>query len=92
MFVGAIVVLTCVFFNRISHKLGVPVLLAFIVLGMIFGSDGIFRIPFDNYKFAENICVFALIIIMFYGGFGTKWSAARPVAAMTKSARAMSLS
>ncbi len=81
LFVGAIVVLTCVLFNRISHKLGVPVLLAFIILGMIFGSDGIFRIPFDNYKFAENICVFALIIIMFYGGFGTKWSAAKPVAA-----------
>ena len=75
------VILMCVFFNRISHKLGVPVLLAFIVLGMIFGSDGIFRIPFDNYNLAENICVFALIIIMFYGGFGTKWSAAKPVAA-----------
>lgn len=81
LFVGAVVILACVLFNRISHKLGVPVLLAFIVLGMIFGSDGIFRIPFDNYKFAENICVFALIIIMFYGGFGTKWSAAKPVAA-----------
>lgn len=55
-------------------------LLAFIVLGMIFGSDGIFKIPFENYVFAEQICSIALIFIMFYGGFGTSWDEAKPVA------------
>lgn len=55
-------------------------LLAFILLGMFFGSDGIVKIPFDNFLFAEQICSVALIFIMFYGGFGTRWSAARPVA------------
>lgn len=81
LLLGALVIVLCVVFNRISHKLGVPVLLAFIVLGMIFGSDGLVKIEFNDYSFAENICVFALIFIMFYGGFGTKWSAAKPVAA-----------
>lgn len=81
LLLGAIAIVLCVVFNRISHKLGVPVLLAFIFIGMLFGSDGLFRIPFDNYSFAENICMFALIFVMFYGGFGTKWSAAKPVAA-----------
>lgn len=81
LLLGAIAIVLCVIFNRISHKLGVPVLLAFIFIGMLFGSDGIVRIPFDNYGFAEDICIFALIFIMFYGGFGTKWSVARPVAA-----------
>lgn len=38
------------------------------------------KIPFDNYLLAEDICTLALIFIMFYGGFGTKWSEARPVA------------
>ncbi|MBR5543045.1 MAG: potassium/proton antiporter [Oscillospiraceae bacterium] len=80
LLLAATAIFLCVVFNRISHRLGVPVLLAFIVLGMLFGSDGIVKIPFDNYAFAEDICVFALIFIMFYGGFGTKWSAARPVA------------
>lgn len=47
---------------------------------MLFGSDGVFKIPFDNYEFAEQICSVALIFIMFYGGFGTRWSEARPVA------------
>lgn len=47
---------------------------------MVFGSDGIIKIPFDNYVLAENVSTIAMVFIMFYGGFGTKWSAARPVA------------
>ncbi len=73
-------IFACVVLNRISSKLGIPVLLAFIVLGMLFGSDGIMKIPFDNFRFAEQICSFALVFIMFYGGFCTKWSQAKPSA------------
>lgn len=77
----AIVIFACVFLNRVSDKLGIPVLLAFILLGMFFGSDGPINIAFENYNFAEEICSTALIFIMFYGGFGTNWSMAKPVAA-----------
>ena len=56
-------------------------LLAFILLGMIFGSDGLFKISFEDYVISEQICSIALIFIMFYGGFGTRWKAAKPVAA-----------
>lgn len=80
IFVAAIVVVTCVFLNKASHKFGVPTLLAFILLGMAFGSDGILKIDFDNYRLAEFICSIALVFIMFYGGFGTNWSEGRPVA------------
>ncbi len=76
----AIVIVGCILCNRISDKIGVPMLLAFIVLGMVFGSDGLLKIQFDNFSFAEQICSIALIFIMFYGGFGTKWSEAKPVA------------
>lgn len=82
LLVATTVMIACIIFNKISSKLGIPMLLAFIVLGMCFGSDGIFKIPFDNFQFAEQICSIALIFIMFYGGFGTKWSEAKPVAAM----------
>ncbi len=75
-----LVILACILSNKISSKLGIPTLLAFIVLGMLFGSDGIFKIHFDNFMFAQEICSIALIFIMFYGGFGTKWSEARPIA------------
>lgn len=76
----AIMALSCVLFNRISNKLGIPALLAFILLGMFFGIDGVIKIKFDDYAFSEQLCSIALIFIMFYGGFGTKWQAAKPVA------------
>lgn len=80
IFVVALIILLCVFFNKLSNKLGVPMLLAFILLGMVFGTDGLFKIDFEGYAAAEQICSVALIFIMFYGGFGTKWSEAEPIA------------
>jgi len=79
LIVVASVILICILLNRFSNKAGIPMLLAFIILGMIFGIDGIFKIPFENYRFAEEICSIALIFIMFYGGFGTNWNEAKPV-------------
>ncbi|MBR6593968.1 MAG: potassium/proton antiporter [Clostridia bacterium] len=80
LLLAALVMFVCVLLNKVSSRLGIPTLLAFIVLGMVFGSDGLLKIPFDNYLFAERICSIALIFIMFYGGFGTNWRAAKPVA------------
>lgn len=77
----SVVIFACVFLNKISAKLGIPMLLAFIFLGMLFGSDGIFRIPFTDYSFVETVCMVALIFIIFYGGFGTDWKQAKPVVA-----------
>ena len=76
----AVVIVICIVASRLSQRLGVPALLLFLALGMLFGSDGLFRIPFDNFEAAERICSVALIFIMFYGGFGTRWEAARPAA------------
>lgn len=80
LLLAAVVMLACVLLGKISSKLGIPVLLAFILLGMFFGSDGLVKIPFDDYGFAEQICSAALIFIIFYGGFGTRWKEARSVA------------
>lgn len=76
----AFIIIACVIFNKVSNRLGIPMLLVFIVFGMFFGTDGVIKVPFENYAFAEQICSIALIFIMFYGGFGTKWSQAKPVA------------
>ena len=80
LLIVTIVIFACIFLSRVSSKLGIPTLLFFILLGMVFGSDGILKIPFNNYSFAEQICSIALIFIMFYGGFGTNWNQARTVA------------
>lgn len=74
------VIFLCILANKFSNKFGMPTLILFMFIGMLFGSDGIVKIPFDNYKAAEGICSIALIFIMFYGGFNTKWKLAKPVA------------
>ncbi len=77
---AAAVILACLLLNRVSGKLGVPTLALFILLGMFSGSDGVLKIHFDDFAITERISTVALIFIMFYGGFGTSWRQARPVA------------
>ena len=79
----SVVLLACSLLKKVSGRLGIPSLLMFILLGMLFGSDGLLKIPFEDYAFAEQISSIALVFIMFYGGFGTNWKAARPVAALS---------
>lgn len=80
MIICALVLLICITSSKVLYKFGVPILLIFIVLGMLFGSDGIVGIYFDNYDLTNQICSIALIFIMFFGGFGTNWKMAKPIA------------
>ncbi len=80
IFCGAVVVL-CVASSKLLGRFGVPTLLAFLLLGMLFGPEG----PFLNfqtiqYNLAGQLCSIGLIFIMFYGGFGTNWQTAKPIA------------
>ena len=77
---SSIIIILCIIVSKISTKVGVPSLLLFLFLGIIFGTDGLLKIQFDDYKVAEQLCTITLIFIMFYGGFGTNWKAAKPVA------------
>lgn len=80
MIVSGLILITCITSTKVLYKFGVPMLLIFIVLGMLFGSDGIVGIAFDNYELANQLCSLGLVFIMFYGGFGTNWKMAKPVA------------
>ena len=80
MIISGLVLITCITSTKVLYKFGVPMLLIFIVLGMLFGSDGIVGIYFDNYELASYLCSIGLLFIMFFGGFGTNWKAAKPVA------------
>ena len=75
----AIVILASIFLNNISSRIGVPALLAFILLGMLFANTGLWPMNFEDYDLAKETCTIALIFIMFYGGFGTRWEAVKPV-------------
>ena len=75
----ALILVLCIIADKFSGKFGMPALILFIGIGMLFGSDGIVKIPFDNFAVTEQICTIALGFIMFYGGFGTNVRSARPV-------------
>ena len=80
LFVGLIIAL-CLFINRLTDKLNVPSLLLFIAIGMIAGV--IMRPVFGNvtdYNMGNVICSACLVFVIFYGGFGTNFKEARPVA------------
>lgn len=64
--------------GRIGSSFGIPSLLLFLGVGMLFGSDG-FGIQFDNLVMAEGIGTVALCIILFSGGMHTSFKEIKPV-------------
>ena len=56
----AVVIITCILTNKLTNRIGVPAVLVFMAIGMVFGSEGIFKIPFDNFGIAEKICYYVL--------------------------------
>ena len=68
---GAFLLLLSIFVGLVSSRVGAPLLLAFLALGMFFGEDGPGGIYFDNYFAAYVIGSMALAIILFDGGLRT---------------------
>jgi cell volume regulation protein A len=66
--------------SRTSTRIGVPFSLAFLVLGMATGSEGIVGIPFEDYTLSFRLGTVALVLILFDGGLNTPVSAIRSVA------------
>lgn len=78
LLIGSTLLLVSLIVGRTGYKLGIPVLLLFLVVGMIFGSNGI-GIQFHNAGEAQFIGTLSLCIILFAGGMDTKIHDIRPV-------------
>lgn len=63
------------------NRLGVPVVLLFLGLGMLAGSEGVGGLAFDDADFAFRIGTVALVLILLDGGLNTRWASIRAVAA-----------
>lgn len=81
IFLGAFGVLTvlAVLLSRVADRMGVPVVLLFLMLGILGGSEGIGGIEFNNFEIAVRIGSLALILILFDGGMNTTIAAVREV-------------
>ena len=67
-----LLLLLATFSTKIATKLSVPGLVVFLSLGMLFGSDGLGLIHFDNPLLAQSIANICLLFILFEGGLNTK--------------------
>ncbi|MDY0276549.1 MAG: potassium/proton antiporter [Acholeplasma sp.] len=74
---GGAILLASVFLSKLMYKLGIPTLIIFLTLGMLVGNDIFGIIEFNDYKLAEDIASFALLVIIFSGGFDTNWKKAK---------------
>lgn len=79
LLIGSVLLFISLFAGKTSFKFGVPVLILFISIGMLAGSEGIGGIYFDNPKTAQFIGIVALNFILFSGGLDTDWKSIKPV-------------
>ena len=78
MLIGSLLLICGVMFGKLSYRLGLPLLLVFLLVGMGFGVDGL-GVSFHDMHTAQFTGMVALCIILFSGGMDTRVKAIRPV-------------
>ncbi len=68
---GALLLLISIIASVVSDRLGAPLLLIFLGIGMLLGEEGPFGVVFDDIQAAHLIGSLALAIILFDGGLRT---------------------
>lgn len=75
---GATLLIAGIIIGRMSYRFGLPLLLVFMLVGMLFGTDGL-GLQFNDMEAAQGVGMVSLCIILFSGGMGTRLSAIYPV-------------
>ena len=79
LLIGSVLLIISVLAGKTSYRFGVPVLIFFVLIGMLAGSEGIGGIYFDDPGIARFIGYVALNFILFSGGLETRWEVIKPV-------------
>lgn len=75
----AALIVVGVFFSRAFDRVGMPVALLFLGIGMLAGSEGLGGIAFADHRFAFRLGTAALVLILFDGGLNTPLESVRRV-------------
>ncbi len=79
LLIGSILLFISLFAGKTSYKFGFPVLILFLSIGMLAGSEGIGGIYFNNPQTAQFIGIVSLNFILFSGGLDTDWASIKKV-------------
>jgi cell volume regulation protein A len=77
--IASILLMSSILASKTSTRIGVPVLILFLAIGMLAGSEGIGGIYFDDPHAAQLLGVIALNLILFSGGMDTRWKSVAPI-------------
>lgn len=80
LLIASVILFFSIFAGKAGYRFGLPALLLFLGVGMLFGSDGL-GIQFSNPNIAQFIGMLALSIILFSGGMDTNITEVKPIAA-----------
>ena len=76
--IGSLLLFISIIAGKTGYRFGVPILVLFLGVGMLFGTDG-FGLEFSSPKAAQFVGVMALNVILFSGGMDTRFSEIKPV-------------
>ncbi|MCF3629005.1 potassium/proton antiporter [Thalassospiraceae bacterium LMO-SO8] len=79
--IGSALILVSIVAGTLSSRFGAPLLLVFLVLGMLAGEDGPGGLKFNDYEATYLVGSIALAVILFDGGLRTRWKDFRGVGA-----------
>lgn len=79
LLIGSLLLFISVIAGKTSYRFGVPILLLFLSIGMLAGSEGVGGINFNDPQVAQFIGVVCLNFILFNGGLDTHWGTIKPV-------------
>lgn len=78
LLIGSVLIFSSIIISKTGYRFGIPTLLLFLLVGMLFGSDGL-GLQFNSAEDAQFIGMIALSIILFSGGMDTKFQDIKPV-------------
>ncbi len=78
LLIGSVLLFVSIVVGKTGYRFGVPSLLLFLAVGMLFGNEGV-GLEFSSFKQAQFIGMTALSVILFSGGMDTRGDEIKPV-------------